>query len=40
MKKIGILDIQGSVEEHLAALNKLDVEPVSVKTVEALKKVD
>jgi pyridoxal 5'-phosphate synthase pdxT subunit len=40
MKKIGILDIQGSVEEHLAALNKLDVEPVLVKTVEALKKVD
>jgi len=40
MKKIGILDIQGSVEEHFAALKKLKVEPVLVKTLEALESVD
>ncbi len=42
--KIGILDIQGSVEEHLAALRKLakdgfKIEPVLVKTVEDLREV-
>ncbi len=40
--KIGVLDIQGSVEEHFKALKKLSsqkVEPVKVKTVDDLKKV-
>ena len=40
MKKIGILDIQGSVKEHLAALDKLEVEPILVKTLAALESVD
>lgn len=49
--KIGVLDIQGSVEEHFAALKKLAevkqgsksrfaIEPVLVKTAEALGSVD
>lgn len=42
--KIGILDIQGSVEEHLEALRKLakggsKIEPVLVKAAEDLEKV-
>lgn len=34
--KIGVLDIQGSVGEHFAALEKVEVEPVLVKNVEDL----
>lgn len=40
MKKIGVLDIQGSVEEHLAAVKKAGALAVSVKTAGDLKKVD
>ena len=38
--KIGILDIQGSVEEHFEALKKLDVEVVLVKKPEDLRGLD
>lgn len=38
--KIGILDIQGSVEEHVEALKKLQIEAVFVKKVEDLKGLD
>lgn len=34
--KIGVLDIQGSVEEHFLALKKAGAEPFLVKTPEAL----
>lgn len=42
--KIGVLDIQGSVEEHLESLKKLaksglKIEPILVKTPETLAKV-
>lgn len=39
--KIGVLDIQGSVEEHMDSLRKLGetCEPVLVKTVEQLRQV-
>lgn len=38
--KIGVLDIQGSVEEHLESLRRLaNFEPVPVKTVEQLREV-
>lgn len=37
--KIGVLGFQGSVEEHLLSLEKLNVEAVKVKSVEALGKV-
>ncbi|MCX6734719.1 MAG: pyridoxal 5'-phosphate synthase glutaminase subunit PdxT [Candidatus Peregrinibacteria bacterium] len=42
--KIGVLDIQGSVEEHLESLKKLaksgmKIEPILVKTPEALAQV-
>jgi len=42
--KIGVLDIQGSVEEHFESLKKLEksgakIEPVLVKTPEALAEV-
>lgn len=40
MKKIGVLDIQGSVEEHLAAIKKVGVVSIPVKTVDDLKKID
>lgn len=40
MKKIGVLDIQGSVEEHFDALKRLGVEPVLVKTLDSLEDVD
>lgn len=38
--KIGILNIQGSVGEHLEALKKLDVEAVLVKKPEDLRGLD
>lgn len=38
--KIGVLDIQGSVIEHLNALAKVGVETLGVKTVEDLGDVD
>ncbi len=38
--KIGILNIQGSVAEHLEALRKLDVEAVLVKKPEDLRGLD
>jgi 5'-phosphate synthase pdxT subunit len=37
--KIGVLDIQGSVEEHFEALKKAGSEPVLVKDVATLDKV-
>lgn len=37
---IGVLDIQGSVEEHLYALKKIGILTLSVKTKKALEKVD
>ncbi|MEK9133207.1 MAG: pyridoxal 5'-phosphate synthase glutaminase subunit PdxT [Patescibacteria group bacterium] len=37
--KIGVLDIQGSVEEHLAILQNLGENPVAVKTKADLAKV-
>lgn len=38
--KIGVLDIQGSVEEHFEALKKAGGEPVLVKDVKTLEDVD
>lgn len=39
--KIGVLDIQGSVEEHFVALKKIKkIEPVLVKTVKDLEGID
>ncbi|MDD4352196.1 MAG: pyridoxal 5'-phosphate synthase glutaminase subunit PdxT [Candidatus Gracilibacteria bacterium] len=37
--RIGVLSIQGSVAEHLAALSKCGVEAVPVKDADTLKKV-
>lgn len=37
---IGVLDIQGSVEEHMAVLKKIKVPHIAVKTLEQLEKVD
>lgn len=37
--KIGVLDIQGSVEEHIFMLQKCGVDVVAVKTIEDLKLV-
>lgn len=37
---LGVLDIQGSVEEHLAVLQRLGVPTVSVKTLAELDRVD
>lgn len=37
--KIGVLDIQGSVEEHFDALKTLGVEPVLVKKIEDFKEI-
>ena len=40
-KRIGVLALQGSVEEHLAALARLDgVAPVPVRTARDLKRLD
>lgn len=38
--RIGVLDIQGSVEEHVASLERIGVEAVLVKTVADLCEVD
>ena len=39
--KVGILSFQGSVEEHKKILNTFnDVEPIEVKTLSSLNKVD
>lgn len=38
--RIGVLDIQGSVEEHLIALKKCGVNPIAVKSAEDLSRVD
>lgn len=38
--RIGVLDIQGSVEEHIAMLKKLGRKIIGVKTKEDLAKVD
>lgn len=38
--RIGVLDIQGSVEEHLESLRRIGVEAVGVKNVAALDAVD
>ena len=38
--RAGVLDIQGSVEEHLAALKKCGTNPVAVKNIEDLSRVD
>lgn len=38
--KIGVLDIQGSVEEHVATLQKLNVDVVKIKKVEDLEAIN
>lgn len=38
--RVGVLDIQGSVEEHLASLKKLSTDVIPVKTRKDLAKVD
>jgi 5'-phosphate synthase pdxT subunit len=41
MKKVGVLALQGSVEEHISILKKLEgIEPIKVKTREELMEVD
>lgn len=41
MKKVGVLALQGGVEEHIAKLSQLsDVEPVSVKYFDELMSID
>lgn len=41
MKTIGVLGLQGGVEEHLRMLNEIsDVKPIEVKYIEEIKKVD
>lgn len=41
MKKVGVLALQGGVEEHIEKLFRLsDVEPVSVKYLDELKSID
>ena len=37
---LGVLDIQGSVEEHLSALKRLNVPTVAIKTLAELDQVD
>lgn len=37
---VGVLDIQGSVKEHLAALKKCGTNPIAVKTAKDLARVD
>jgi 5'-phosphate synthase pdxT subunit len=39
-KKIGVLALQGDFEAHAAALRRTGVEPVTVKTSEALRSVE
>jgi len=38
--RIGVLDIQGDVIEHVNILKKLDVDVLRVKTLDGLKKID
>ena len=38
--KVGVLSLQGAVEEHLRMIKRCDFEGIKVKTVEDLKKVD
>lgn len=41
MLKVGVLGLQGSIQEHMASLSKIDgVEPCLVKTKEDLKRID
>lgn len=40
MKKIGVLDIQGSVEEHFAALEKAGAKPILVKKKQDFAGID
>ncbi|QSQ07851.1 Pyridoxal 5'-phosphate synthase subunit PdxT [Koleobacter methoxysyntrophicus] len=41
MKKVGVLALQGSVEEHISILKKIEgIEPIKVKTREELMEVD
>jgi 5'-phosphate synthase pdxT subunit len=39
MKKVGVLGLQGDVEEHLHMLSECGAEPVRVRTVEEVKAV-
>lgn len=39
MSSVGVLDIQGSVEEHLYMLRKAGLQPIAVKTKKDLRKV-
>lgn len=38
--KVGVLSLQGAVEEHLRMIKRCDFEGIKVKTVEDLEKVD
>jgi 5'-phosphate synthase pdxT subunit len=38
--RIGVLGLQGDIEEHLAALRACKVDAITVKTVEELKSID
>jgi len=38
--RIGVLALQGDVEEHLAVLQRLDCKPAPVKTAEAIRECD
>ena len=41
MLKVGVLGLQGSIQEHMACLSKIEgVEPCLVKTKEDLEKID
>lgn len=40
MKTVGVLDIQGSVEEHFAALQRVDCHPLLVQYPQQLKECD
>lgn len=37
---VGVLNIQGSVEEHLTALKKCGANPVAIKTIKDLARID
>ncbi|MBI4994562.1 pyridoxal 5'-phosphate synthase glutaminase subunit PdxT [Candidatus Peregrinibacteria bacterium] len=38
--RIGVLDIQGSVEEHISALKKCGIAPITVKTKKDLREIN
>jgi len=38
--KVGVLSLQGAVEEHLKMIKRCGLEGIKVKTVEDLEKVD